>query len=472
MDKIKSNWNQQVELPGIVVVKFTIQRDGRLDRHHRRTVERHAVARSERAARRHGDAAARRAARGVSESHAHRPPELPVSTMKAHCPAHHWRSSPPSASRWARGRKPRRRSSRPTSAPRSAATPGTPPRFAVPPLHRPVVGRRDDGRREDHRRRAVGRPELRARVRVHPARCVRDDSRREIVRGRAVRSLARVERRRRHRRHGPEDSATAFRSRCACSTSRQKKQVFGKEYSGSSNARLYAHTISDDIHLQQRALRGVARTKLAFDSDRDGERMTGTVESRGVKEIYTADYDGENQRRVTTNRTLNINPAWSPDARSLAYTSYRRGPPSIFVSHIYDGTLDEVTKGAGRELAAGLVSRRHARRVHVDARRQLGNLRRQPRRLERAAADQQSGDRLDADMVAERHANRVHVGPIGLAADLPRRGRRPRRRAAADVRVVRGPADVVAGAVQRDRLRVAQRARLRHQDHRRRDAAP
>jgi len=128
---------------------------------------------------------------------------------------------------------------------------------------------------------------------------------------------------------------------------RQKRQVFGKEYSGSSNARLYAHTISDDIHLQQRALRGVARTKLAFDSDRDGERMTGTVESRGVKEIYTADYDGENQRRVTTNRTLNINPAWSPDARSLAYTSYRRGPPSIFVSHIYDGIFEEVTKGAG-----------------------------------------------------------------------------------------------------------------------------
>lgn len=30
MEKIRSNWNQQVELPGIVVVKFTIQRDGRL----------------------------------------------------------------------------------------------------------------------------------------------------------------------------------------------------------------------------------------------------------------------------------------------------------------------------------------------------------------------------------------------------------------------------------------------------------
>jgi TolB protein len=128
---------------------------------------------------------------------------------------------------------------------------------------------------------------------------------------------------------------------------RTKRQVFGKEYSGSLNARLYAHTISDEIHSQQRALRGVARTKLTFDSDRDGERMVGTVENRGVKEIYIADYDGENERRVTTNRTLNINPAWSPDARALAYTSFRRGPPSIFVSHIYEGTLEELTKGPG-----------------------------------------------------------------------------------------------------------------------------
>jgi TolB protein len=144
-----------------------------------------------------------------------------------------------------------------------------------------------------------------------------------------------------------QKAGTGFQIQVRLFDVRTKKQVFGKEYSGSSNARLYAHTISDDVHLQQRALRGVARTKLAFDSDRDGERMTGTVESRGVKEIYTADYDGENQRRVTVNRTLNINPAWSPDARSLAYTSYRRGPPSIFVSHIYEGTIEEVTKSTG-----------------------------------------------------------------------------------------------------------------------------
>ena len=130
---------------------------------------------------------------------------------------------------------------------------------------------------------------------------------------------------------------------------RSRQAAFAREYSGSvANKRLYAHTIADEVHQQQRALRGVARSKLTFNSDRDGERMTGTVESRGVKEIYISDYDGENQRRVTTQRSLNITSTWSPDGRSIAYTSYRRGAPTIFISNIYQGTLEEPTKSAGQ----------------------------------------------------------------------------------------------------------------------------
>ena len=49
---------------------------------------------------------------------------------------------------------------------------------------------------------------------------------------------------------------------------------FGREYTGAAaNPRVYAHTIADEIHKQQRSLRGVARTKLAFSSDRNRERM-------------------------------------------------------------------------------------------------------------------------------------------------------------------------------------------------------
>ena len=123
------------------------------------------------------------------------------------------------------------------------------------------------------------------------------------------------------------------------------RSAFAKEYTGSpANPRLYAHTISDEVHQTQRGLRGVARTKLTFNSDRDGERLTGTVENRSVKEIYISDYDGENQRRVTVGRSLNINSTWSPDGRSIAYASYRRGVPNIFISNIFQGTLEELTK--------------------------------------------------------------------------------------------------------------------------------
>ncbi len=128
---------------------------------------------------------------------------------------------------------------------------------------------------------------------------------------------------------------------------KSRASVFAKEYSGSANnPRLYAHTASDEIHDQQRGLKGVARTKLAWVSDRDGVRLGDTIENRQVKEIYYGDYDGANARRVTVSRRLNLNPSWSPDARALAYTTFRPNP-DIFVSLIYQGVLQNPTKGVG-----------------------------------------------------------------------------------------------------------------------------
>jgi TolB protein len=129
-----------------------------------------------------------------------------------------------------------------------------------------------------------------------------------------------------------------------------RQQAFGKEYVGAvTNPRLLAHTAADEIHQQQRGLRGVARTKLAFDSDRAGERIATVVSARDVRDIYIADYDGENARQVTIGRTLNITPAWSADGRSIAYTSYRRGPGQVFISNIFQGTLEELTKESAGE---------------------------------------------------------------------------------------------------------------------------
>jgi len=130
---------------------------------------------------------------------------------------------------------------------------------------------------------------------------------------------------------------------------RSRRSVIAKEYTGAAaNPRLYSHAASDDIHQQQRALRGAARSKLTFASDRDGERVANSIQPRDVKEIYISDYDGANQRRVTVTRKLNIAPRWSPDARAIAYTSWRRDFPDIYLSLIYQGTLENPTSGHGQ----------------------------------------------------------------------------------------------------------------------------
>ncbi|MCC6162549.1 MAG: PD40 domain-containing protein [Acidobacteria bacterium] len=125
-----------------------------------------------------------------------------------------------------------------------------------------------------------------------------------------------------------------------------QRSAWAKEYTASaSNPRSFAHTIADELHMDTRKLAGVARTKLAFASDRDGEKTRGPIDQRNIKEIYISDYDGENQRRVTVNRSLAINPSWSLDGRAIAYTSYRRGYPDVYVSYIYQGKMDQPAGG-------------------------------------------------------------------------------------------------------------------------------
>jgi TolB protein len=117
--------------------------------------------------------------------------------------------------------------------------------------------------------------------------------------------------------------------------------VLGKQYSGSlktvaDGGRIYAHSFADEVHKTQRNLRGVARTKLAFSSDRDGGRMKGPVGDRDTSNIYQADYDGANQSRLTISRWLDIAPAWAPDMSVIAYTSYRTGYPDIVLHSLKD----------------------------------------------------------------------------------------------------------------------------------------
>jgi TolB protein len=125
--------------------------------------------------------------------------------------------------------------------------------------------------------------------------------------------------------------------------------AFARGFSGPIGlARLMAHTIADELHLDQAGVRGIACTQIVFVSDRAGSHKDPTGVPRRVKEIYAADYDGANQRRLTGDFDLALSPSLSPDRRGVAYTSYRRGYQDLFIVRPNDHRVESPTAGRGK----------------------------------------------------------------------------------------------------------------------------
>lgn len=105
------------------------------------------------------------------------------------------------------------------------------------------------------------------------------------------------------------------------------KSIMSKKYTGETRAaRRIAHTLASDLVRQFTGRPGPFLTKIAFSSDRD--RIAG---KEVVKEVYTMDFDGENERRVTYSHTLSLAPDWSPDGKSLVYQSYEKDTPGLWL---------------------------------------------------------------------------------------------------------------------------------------------
>jgi len=100
-------------------------------------------------------------------------------------------------------------------------------------------------------------------------------------------------------------------------------QVIGKRYLASSadeaGARQIAHQFAADI-LALFGAKSAYGTHIYFVSNRTGH-----------KEIWVMDPDGKNQKQITHFNSLSIQPAVSPDGSKIAFTSYVRTNPGIFV---------------------------------------------------------------------------------------------------------------------------------------------
>lgn len=102
------------------------------------------------------------------------------------------------------------------------------------------------------------------------------------------------------------------------------KLLVGKIYSGpATRIRVMVHRFCAEVAKALTGNFGVFGSKIAFVS---------TV--NGNKEIYSCDFDGFNPRQITYHKSISLSPAWSDDGQWLAYVSYAKGKPDIFIKNL------------------------------------------------------------------------------------------------------------------------------------------
>ncbi len=81
-----------------------------------------------------------------------------------------------------------------------------------------------------------------------------------------------------------------------------------------SSARRTAHAVVDSILKDLFGVKGICSAKIAF----CGEG------SRGVKEIYLCDFDGQEIAQIMRSGTLNVEPEWLPSNGGIVFTQYSK----------------------------------------------------------------------------------------------------------------------------------------------------
>lgn len=100
-------------------------------------------------------------------------------------------------------------------------------------------------------------------------------------------------------------------------------------YKGDSSLatmRQASHRISDRIYEAFTGQRGCFRTRIAYVVTKFGAPFP--------YQLMTADYDGYNETPIVKSTQPIMTPSWSPDGRRLAYVSFEKRSPAIFVQDI------------------------------------------------------------------------------------------------------------------------------------------
>ncbi len=96
----------------------------------------------------------------------------------------------------------------------------------------------------------------------------------------------------------------------------------------SSLAPTMAHTLANELLRLFTGKPGPFLSRIAFISDRTG-----------AKELWVMRWDGSEAQQLTKHRSIALAPAWSADGQWLAFTSFMRGQPQLFLLKPTQGYL-------------------------------------------------------------------------------------------------------------------------------------
>ncbi len=121
------------------------------------------------------------------------------------------------------------------------------------------------------------------------------------------------------------------------------RQIFGKRFLGKSREhRALMHRISNEIVYALTGQKGMFLSRVAF---------VGT--ETGHKEIYLCDVDGQNVKRITSDKSIALFPRWSPKGNLMLFNSFMgEDGAKLYLKNMKSGKVMRISGREGLNIGA------------------------------------------------------------------------------------------------------------------------